>query len=96
MSFLGAWVVDRDFGPAFGIEVWVGTVVHHFAGEGDHVSSARRGVVVAAGTESGGVVRHVAFVGIGDNGKHREGDGGGFHADGKCRACGDESLRLLE
>lgn len=38
MCFLGAGVIDVDFGAAFGVVVGVGAVIHHFAREGHDVS----------------------------------------------------------
>lgn len=81
MPFLGARVVDCDFGAAFRVRVRVGAVGHDFAGEGYDVDVVGGGVGdFAAGTQTGGVVGHVAFVGVGDEGEDGEGDGGGFHA----------------
>lgn len=63
---------------------------------------------MAAGTEAGLVVGHVAFVGVGDEGEESEGDGGELHVDREYYACGRrwvatielkrdvKSLRLLE
>lgn len=87
MGFLGAGVVDVDLGAAFGVGVGVGAVVHHLAGEGDDVPFGGRRVVVAAGTQAGGVVGHVAVVGVGDEGEETDGEGRELHVDA-------ESLRL--
>lgn len=72
MSFLGAGVIDVDFGSAFGVEVGVGAVGHDFTGEGHNVAFGGGGIKVAAGTESGLVVGHVAFVGVGEEGEKGE------------------------
>ena len=76
-----AGIINADFGAAFGVAVWICGVGHHGDGEGDD------GVVgagcVAAGTDAGGVVRHVADVGGGEGDGDCEGESGAeFH-------CGD-------
>ena len=76
MRLLGAGVADGDFGTAFGVVVGVGAVLHDFPGEGDDVAVGGGGVVVPAGAEAGGVVGHVAFVGVGQEGEEGECNGG--------------------
>lgn len=79
MRLLCAGVVDVDLGATFGIVVWVGAVVHDFAGEGDNGFILGGVGVVAAGTEAGSVVRHVAFVGVGDEWEDSENEVCGLH-----------------
>ncbi len=67
-----AGAADGDLGAAFGVGVGVGPVAHHFAGEGHDVVGGGGVGEDAAGAEAGGVVRHVAFVGGGEEGEEGE------------------------
>lgn len=84
-------IIDIDFPPAAGIIIGVPAEeilgVHDFFGEGDDVLAGEVADAAGAGVgpDAGGVVCHVTFVGVGEEGDDGEGEGERFHGWLGCR-----------